>query len=138
MPAPPRSLRTLVERYDPEVLDAPAAGARIRLEVSDGGTWDALVDDREARLVDPDGQPDALLEADEATWRAVAADLRGGMNAFRARRLTVRHNLHLGVGLLAATSGMTEPGRLEFESIRTRAGTLSTLQAGTEIGRAHV
>jgi pimeloyl-ACP methyl ester carboxylesterase len=131
MPAPPNSLRTLVERYDPEVLDAPAAGARIRLEVSDGGTWDALVDDREARLVDSDGQPDALLEADEATWRAVADDLRGGMDAFRARRLTVRRNLHLGVGLLAATSGMTEPGRLEFESIRTRAGTLSTLQAGT-------
>ena len=129
--APPRPLRTLVERYDSDVFDVPAGGARIRLEVSDGGAWDVVVDPRGARLVEPVDPPEALLRADAATWSAVAADLRGGMDAFRARRLTVRQNLHLGVGLLAATSGMTDPGRLEFESVRTRAGTLSTLHAGT-------
>jgi pimeloyl-ACP methyl ester carboxylesterase len=53
------------------------------------------------------------------------------MDAFRRGRLTVRRNLHLGVGFLAATSGMTEPGRLRFESVRTRKGTLSMLEAGT-------
>jgi len=131
MAAPPRPLRTLVERYNPEVLDVPRRGARIRLEISDDGAWDVLLDSEGARLVEPDGAPQALLSADAATWRAVAVDLRGGMDAFRARRLTVRHNLHLGVGLLAATSGMTEPGRLEFASVRTRVGTISTLQAGT-------
>ena len=131
MAAPPRFLSALVERYDPDVLDAPAAGARVRLEVSDGETWDVIVDSRGARLVEPTGRPHALLRADGATWEAVAADLRGGMEAFRARRLTVRENLHLGVGLLAATSGMTDPGRLEFASVRTRMGTLSTLHAGT-------
>ncbi len=72
-----------------------------------------------------------MLRADTATWRHVTADLRGGMDAYRAGRLTVRRNLHLGVGLLAATSGTTEPGRLEFDSVATRAGTLSILQAGT-------
>jgi pimeloyl-ACP methyl ester carboxylesterase len=131
MAAPPRPLRTLVERYDPEVLDVPRRGARIRLDVTDDGAWDVLLDSEGARLVEPEGAPQALLQADAATWRAVAADLRGGMDAFRARRLTVRHNLHLGVGLLAATSGITEPGRLEFASVRTSAGTISTLQAGT-------
>ena len=52
------------------------------------------------------------------------------MAAFRARRLTVRRNLHLGVGFLAATSGMTEPGRLRFESVQTRRERISILSAG--------
>ena len=39
------------------------------------------------------------------------------MDAFRAGRLQVRHNLHLGVGFLAATSGDTGPGRLRFRRI---------------------
>ena len=52
------------------------------------------------------------------------------MDAFRARRLTVRKNLHLGVGFLAATSGITEPGRLRFESIKTRRERISILEAG--------
>ncbi len=128
----PRALRSLVERYDPDVLDAPADGVRIRLEVSDGEPWDVIVDPRGARLAEADGgSPQARLGADEATWEAIAADVRGGMDAFRARRLTIRDNLHLGVGLLAATSGATEPGRLKFASVRTTMGTLSTLEAGT-------
>jgi pimeloyl-ACP methyl ester carboxylesterase len=53
------------------------------------------------------------------------------MDAFRRGRLRVRSNLHLGVGLLAATSGITEPGRLRFESIDTKRGRLSTMQAGS-------
>ena len=128
--APP-ALRALVERYDPGVLDAPARGARVRLEVSGAEAHDVVVDPRGARLVEPDGHPQALLSADAATWAAIADDVRGGMDAFRSGRLTVRQNLHLGVGLLAATSGMRQPGRLEFESVPTRVGRLSTLHAGT-------
>ena len=131
MPAPPKSLRTLIERYDPEALDAPRDGARIRLEVSDGEPWDVVIDSAGARLVEPEGAAQAQLRAGTATWEAIARDLRGGMDAFRSRRLTIHDNLHLGVGLLAATSGSTEPGRLEFASVRTEAGTLSTLHAGT-------
>jgi pimeloyl-ACP methyl ester carboxylesterase len=131
MPAPPKSLRTLIERYDPEALDAPRDGARVRLEVSAGEPWDVVIDSAGARLVEPEGAAQAQLRADAATWEAIAHDLRGGMDAFRARRLTIHDNLHLGVGLLAATSGSTEPGRLEFASVRTRAGMLSTLHAGT-------
>ena len=130
MSAPPTALRTLVDRYDPSVLDA-TPGARIRLEVGEEESWDVLVDLDAARLVRANGQPDALLSADAATWARIAEDLRGGMSAFRARRLTVRRNLHLGVGLLAATSGDRRPGRLEFRSLATDVGTLSMLQAGT-------
>ena len=76
-----------------------------------------------------------MLSADEATWDAIAADVRGGMDAFRQRRLTVRQNLHLGVGFLAATSGITEPGRLRFHSVQTRRERISVLEAGQGEGR---
>jgi len=52
------------------------------------------------------------------------------MDAYRLGRLTVRRDLHLGVAFLAATSGMTEPGRLVFRTVQTRRGHISTLQAG--------
>jgi pimeloyl-ACP methyl ester carboxylesterase len=52
------------------------------------------------------------------------------MDAFRKGRLAVRRNLHVGVGFLAATSGMTEPGRLEFSQISTAAGEISIMRAG--------
>jgi pimeloyl-ACP methyl ester carboxylesterase len=42
----------------------------------------------------------------------------------------MRGSLHLGVGLLAATSGSQEPGRLAFETLRTRSGRISILSAG--------
>ena len=130
MSAPPAPLQALIERYDPSVVDAPPGGARLRLEVAGQGAHDVVIDRRGARLAAADGQPDAVLRADAATWARIADDVRGGMDAYRSGRLTVRHNLHLGVGLLAATSGMTEPGRLEFETVKTRAGRLSTLHAG--------
>ena len=73
---------------------------------------------------------DAELSADAATWQAIAEDVRGGMLAFRQGSLRVRRNLHLGIGFLAATSGLIEPGRLQFTSVATRVGKLSTLAAG--------
>ena len=131
--APPASLATLLERFDRDVIDVPRDRARIRLEVRGRGEWDVAIVEGEARLVEPSPgvEPDALLSADEASWKRIAKDVRGGMDAFRARRLQVRRNLHLGVGFLAATSGIDDPGRLRFESVRTRWGRLSTLAAGT-------
>ena len=78
-----------------------------------------------------DVEPDAVLQADAATWRRVATDLREGMRAFGARRLRIRRNLHLGVGFLAATSGSTGPGRLRFRRLRTdTVGSISAVCAG--------
>jgi pimeloyl-ACP methyl ester carboxylesterase len=128
----PRSLERLVERFDLNAFDAPTDRARIRLEVTDAAAWDAVY--RRGRLdlepALPSVEPDALLSADEPTWRRIGRDLRGGLEAFGRGRLGVRRNLHLGVGLLAATSGVTEAGRLEFRRVRTRLGALSILQAG--------
>ena len=127
----PDALRRLAERYDPEVFD-PQRDARVRLAVRGGNAWDALLADGALRLAPADGAaPDATLTADEPTWRQIADDVRGGMTAFQTGRLRVRQDLHLGVGLLAATSGMTEAGRLRFVLVNTRRGRISTLEAGT-------
>jgi pimeloyl-ACP methyl ester carboxylesterase len=133
MPADaPAPLRELARRYDPQVFEPRARTARVRLEVRGDGAWDAVLggDGAELRAAGG-GETGATLTADLATWNRVASDVRGGMAAFRAGRLTVRRDLHLGVGFLAATSGMTQAGRLRFRTVRTKAGRLSVLQAGS-------
>jgi hypothetical protein len=97
-----------------------------------GGEWEVLAGAGGARIVAADRRavPDATLTADGDTWERIASDLRGGMEAYRAGRLVVRHNLHLGVGFLAATSGATGPGRLRFQRIATVSGEVSVMAAG--------
>jgi pimeloyl-ACP methyl ester carboxylesterase len=130
---PPRALATLIERFDIAAFDGPPNGARLRLTVEDVGSWDAVIRPRQSPRLDAPSrdEPDADLIADRSSWNAIARDVRGGMNAFQRGRLMVRHNLHLGVGFLAATSGRTDdPRRLHFETVPTRMGDISTLQAG--------
>ena len=128
--SPPRALRVLVGRYDRAAFEPQGGGARIRLAVAGGDAWDALLRRGAARLTRAGGDPDATLTADSQTWAAIADDLRGGMRAFRSGRLTVRRNLHVGVGFVAATSGASGPGRLRFRTVITRRARLSTLEAG--------
>jgi pimeloyl-ACP methyl ester carboxylesterase len=129
--AAPPALRTLIGRFDPEVIDVPSGRARIRLAVRGLGAWDARIESGRIELRPADeAEPDAVLSADAQTWEWIAEDIRGGMDAFRKGRLSVRQNLHLGIGLLAATSGIREEGRLRFDSVRTGAGRISTVAAG--------
>ena len=128
--SPPRALQVLVGRYDRAAFEPQGGGARVRLAVAGGDAWDALLERGAARLARPDGDADATLTADARTWAAIADDVRGGMRAFRSGRLAVRRNLHVGVGFLAATSGVSEPGRLRFRTVVTRRARLSTLEAG--------
>jgi pimeloyl-ACP methyl ester carboxylesterase len=131
-PALPECLRTLIGRFDGTVFDAPRGRARIRLEMVERGSWDCVASADGASLSPGEAAsaPDAWLRADAVTWERIAADLRGGIDAYRAGRLVVRDNLHLGVGFLAATSGARGPGRLEFQRIQTASGDLSILAAG--------
>jgi pimeloyl-ACP methyl ester carboxylesterase len=133
MPEPPQALTALAERFDPEIFDIGRPSARLRLEVEGDGAWDGMFGDGGVRLqpADADERPDAILAADEATWRGVAEDLRSGMDAFRAGRLRVRHDLHLGVGFLAATSGASADGGLRFRPVETKIGPISIMEAGT-------
>ena len=128
----PNSLQVLLDRFDMSTFDAPQGRARIRLTVVDEAQWDVLVNGG-VRVAAADARvaADATLSADRATWDQMAEDLRGGMDAYRAGRLVIRHNLHLGVGFLAATSGATGPQRLRFQHVETASGTLSILSAGT-------
>ena len=116
--SPPRALQVLVGRYDGAVFEPQGGSARVRLAVAEGDAWDAMIERGAARLERAGGGADATLTADSRTWAAIADDVRGGMRAFRSGRLTVRRNLHLGVGFLAATSGVSGPGRLRFRDGR--------------------
>ena len=53
------------------------------------------------------------------------------MQAYRAGRLQVRRNLHLGVGFLAATNSSDDPDRLKFRTLDTACGRVSTFEAGS-------
>jgi pimeloyl-ACP methyl ester carboxylesterase len=129
---PPAGIASLAERYDPDVIDVPGGRALVRLRVRGGEEWDARISGRRMRVLPArnNGEPDATIAADPATWRKMTQDVRGGMTAFQQGRLRMRGSLHLGVGLLAATSGSDVPGRLSFERVRTPTGQMSVLSAG--------
>jgi pimeloyl-ACP methyl ester carboxylesterase len=127
----PRPIATLVARFDADAFDARRPRVRIRLAVGEKEVCDVLVAGGAAAIVGAERRPDALLSADQSTWSEIAADARGGLRAFRAGRLSVRRNLHVGVGFLAATSGASGPGRLRFRSVDTAGARISLMEAGT-------
>jgi pimeloyl-ACP methyl ester carboxylesterase len=128
---PQAALRQLTDRYDPAVFTPSRPEVRLRLEGAGPTPVDAVLADGRVRLESvSSGRPDARLIADPATWARMVEDLRGGMEAFRQRRLRVRLDLHLGVGFLAATAG-AGPDELRFADVETSAGRISTTQAGT-------
>src|SRR4051794_30552015 len=129
--APPATLEALLERWDPDVIDVPGGRARIQLVVEGRGAWDAEIIRDQVRLRGASSEPDAELTADSSTWRRIAGDVRGGMKAFRAGKLQIRRSIHLGVGFLAATSGLEDEGRLRFDRVPSRAGDLSIVSAGS-------
>src|SRR5918997_1130809 len=102
------SVHDLVARFDPGDMDVPGGRARIRINAGAAGIADALVEGGIVRLVPVAGEPDAEL----GVWSEISRDVRAGMAAYKADRLRIRRNLHLGVGFLAATSGDTDPKRL--------------------------
>src|SRR5439155_27388723 len=86
MPSPPPALRTLADRFDPQVFDVGRPRARLRLVIDGAQAWDAVLAGGTVRLepADESDRPDAVLSGDQATWRDVAGDLRRGMAALRA------------------------------------------------------
>ena len=129
--SPPSTLKTLVGRFDPEVFDIPGDTAIVRIGIDDDFSWQVLIEGGKAHLRPADDSPwDAELTADSGAWQVIADDVGAGMETFRDGRLNVRRNLHLGIGFLAATSGLVEPGRLTFTPVETSEGTISTIAAG--------
>ena len=121
-------LERLLERYDAEVFDVGPRSARLRILGAGDEPFDVVLDGgRAPRVTSTSGRADAVLDADAATWKRLERDARSGMEAFRSGRLRVRRDLHLGIGFLAATSGGTG---LRFASVPTRAGPISTVEAG--------
>ena len=127
----PDSLAALVDRFDPEVFDAPNDRARVRLTVEGEGEWDAVIHGAAISLRDPRGEPDATIKAAPDAWSRVASDLVGGLAEHESGRLAVRRNLHIGVGFLAAVGARRRDGRkLRFSRVKTKHGTLAIQEAG--------
>jgi pimeloyl-ACP methyl ester carboxylesterase len=98
--------------------------------VQDGRGWDIVLAGTAAKIVAPAGRPDAIIAADSPTWKWIAMDTSGALGAYLSDRLSVRGNLHVGIGFLAATSGATEPARVRFRYIDTANARLSIVEAG--------
>jgi len=128
---PPAALRTLVDRFDDDVFDAPGGDPRLRLTVTGQPARDAVYRSGRLDLEPARGEPDAELRADALTWASVAHDLPSGLAAYGRGELVVRRNLHLGVAFLAATAAGREPGRLRFDTVRMEGRRFSVLEAGT-------
>jgi pimeloyl-ACP methyl ester carboxylesterase len=126
------SLHRLVERFDPELFWPMREDARLRLRGGPEGERDVVFGGDRAFLIEPSGRADAVLDADAATWERIVEDVRGGLDAFRTGRLRIRHDLHLGVGFLAATAetGGERPG-LRFAQVGTAMGEISVNEAGS-------
>jgi pimeloyl-ACP methyl ester carboxylesterase len=131
MPSVPDLISALVGRFDADVFDARRRETRVRLAVRGVGASDVAIRAGTAAVVSVEGRPDAVISADAKTWAIVAEDLRSGMAAYQAGRMSMRGNLHVGVGFLAATSEDTAPGRLRFRTISTPRARLSIMDAGT-------
>jgi pimeloyl-ACP methyl ester carboxylesterase len=126
------AIERLVERYDPSVFDVGREQARLRIEDPGADACDVVLANQRARVVDAsETRADAILRADAATWARVAENVGDGLSAFRAGRLRMRRDLHLGVGFLAATAPRTGPGQLRLRRVQTAAGVISTVEAGT-------
>jgi pimeloyl-ACP methyl ester carboxylesterase len=129
---PPRPFQTLAERFDSDVFEPCDGRARVRIVLHGRDPWDVLLEDGSARVVPARGSADATLAANAQTWRAIARNARGGLDAYFRGRLSVRRNLHLGVGFLAATVPSAHgDARLRFRMVSTRRGRLSTFEAGS-------
>ena len=130
MRTPPESLAALIERWDPDVFDAPGGRARVRLIVKDEGEWDAVIHGAAVTLREPKGEPDATIAAPSSTWKRVASDLAGGLAEHGAGRLDVRRNMHIGVGFLAAAGGRRDGRGLRFARVKTKNGRMAIQEAG--------
>jgi pimeloyl-ACP methyl ester carboxylesterase len=127
------SVQALVERYDSSAFEPEGGRARVRLALPGADAWDVVLEHGTARTEPPRGAADALMNADARTWASIVADPHGAMRAYGSGALSVRHNLHVGVGFLASTTGISRPGRLRFATVVTRRVHLSTIDAGTGV-----
>lgn len=123
----PPFLDELVGRFDPDGFDAPDGSARVRVRWN-GDARDVSIRGQSVRIRPPrDGRADTLIEADERVWQQLAKDTGAGLQAFGRGKLTMRGNLHVGVGFLSATSGAPAERRLRFG----RAAGLTYMEAGS-------
>jgi pimeloyl-ACP methyl ester carboxylesterase len=123
------ALERLVERFDASIFDLGRRRARIRVLAGEQPVGDVLIEYGQARLDASEGRrADAILSANASAWQIAERD--GGLSAFRAGHIRIRHDLHLGVGFLAATVPSCARSGLRIHHVRTAIGRISVAEAG--------
>lgn len=123
------AVESMVERFDASVFDVGRRRARIRVHAGHEPVGDVVIEYGQARLHElQSGRADAALSAELGTWRT--AERAGGLSAFRAGQIRIRHDLHLGVGFLAATAPAQAASGLRIHHVRTALGRISVAEAG--------
>ncbi len=126
------ALEQLVDRFDAGIFEVGRRCVRLRCEDESGPVADVVIEHGQARLLEPgQGRPDAVFTAPVDVWRSIADEPGGGLMAFRRGRIRVRHDLHLGVGFLAATARPDSGRGLRIHHVATRAGRISVAEAGS-------
>jgi hypothetical protein len=123
-------LRAIVNRYDSSRFEEPGQRSTVGVIAPGTGAWQVVLAAGEAAISTRNGRSDAMITATPATWAGISAGL-SGIDAFLAGNLSVRENLHVGLGFLAATRGLADPAPMRLRRVTAHGLRVSTLEAGS-------
>ena len=91
-------------------LPEPGRRLRVELKAQEQGSWEVVLADAAATLAPSSGRPDATIAADPATWERIATGTDRALAAYLDGHLSVRRNLHVGVGFLGRNERLDRGG----------------------------
>ncbi|MEA2447900.1 MAG: hypothetical protein QOK47_1537, partial [Actinomycetota bacterium] len=123
------SIETLAERYLPPLEPLKA---RFRLEVANV-TRDVVVNGDHCRVEEPRGEPDVEISTDALTWREIELGRLSGIEAFGAKRLSIRGSIEKSLHFEPLFRRPSRGGfKYSIERVETSGGRISALFAGDE------
>lgn len=122
------SIETLPERFIP-----PHENLRSRFRINVANvTKDVVVDGDRCRVEDARGLADVEITTDAITWREIESGRMSGIEAFGARRLSIRGSIEKSLHFEPLFERPAGGFNYSLERIKTPSGRVSTLLAGDE------
>ena len=120
------SIETLAERFLPPLEPLKA---RFRINVANV-TRDVVVDRDRCRVEEPRGEPDVEIVTDALTWREIELGRLSGIEAFGAKRLSIRGSIEKSLHFEPLFKRPSGGFKYSLERVETPGGRISTLVAG--------
>ncbi len=120
------SIETLPHRFEPP-LDP--VKARFRLNVANVSR-DVVIDGTKCKVEKPAGEPDAEISTDALTWHEMEGGKLSGIEAFGARRLSMRGSIEQALHFEPMFTRPEGGFAYRLEKIKTAGGRISALIAG--------